>query len=269
MIGRLLPQLVVLVIAASSASAGTLGVCADPNNLPFSNDRREGFENRIAEVIANDMGRELQYTWWAQRRGFVRHTLKDGLCEVVMGVPASIDMLQTTRPYYRSTYVFLTRRSSGLDLESLDDPRLRSLRVGVQLIGDDGANTPPAHALARRGIVDNVHGYMIYGDYRSAGPTAGIVDAVARGEIDVGLVWGPQAAWFSTFEPELLIWKPVKPWLDGPRLPMVFDISMGVLRGNGSLRAALDKALQHRRADVDAILDEYRVPRVEPASPNR
>jgi mxaJ protein len=261
-IGRLLPAIAVLVLATASAAAGTLGVCADPNNLPFSNDRREGYENRIAELVAHDMGREVQYTWWAQRRGFVRRTLKDGLCEVVMGVPASMDMFDTTRPYYRSSYVFLTRQKSGLDLESLDDPRLRWLRVGVQLIGDDGANTPPAHALARRGIISNVRGYMIYGDYRSAAPTAEIVDAVARGDIDVALVWGPQAAYFSGMQREQLVWKPVKPWLDGPRLPMVFDISMGVLRGNGSLRAALDKALQHRQTEVEAILDEYRVPRV-------
>lgn len=266
MIGRLLVTAASLVLCASTAGAGDLRVCADPNNLPFSNDRRQGFENRIAELLARDMGRKLEYAWWAQRRGFLRHTIKAGLCDVVMGVPASLDMLETTRPYYRSTYMFVTRRDSRIDIESLDDPLLKSLRVGVQLIGDDGANTPPAHALARRGVVANVRGYMIYGDYHNAAPTAEIVDAVARGEIDVGLVWGPQAGYFSALESEPLVWKPVKPWLDGPRLPMVFDISMGVMRGNGSLRAHLDVLLRQRRPEIEAILDEFRVPRADPSS---
>ena len=263
---------VLLALAALSiaapAAAESLRVCADPNNLPFSSEQGTGFENRIAVLLAEDLHAELEYTWWAQRRGFVRNTVKAGLCDVVMGVPASFELLQTTRPYYRSTYVFVTRKADGTVITSLDDARLKTLRIGVQLIGDDGANTPPAHALARRGITANVHGYMIYGDYRSAAPTAPIIDAVAGGEIDVAAAWGPQAAYFAAREPVPLTWAPITPWLDGPRLPMVFDISIGVARGNGSLRADLDAALSRHRAEIDGILAEYGVPRVDSRPPS-
>src|SRR5690349_23062640 len=157
--------------------AGVLRVCADPNNLPFSNQRGEGFENKIAELLAHDMGDRVEYTWWAQRRGFFRNTLKSGACDVVIGVPAGFEMALTTRPYYRSTYVFLYRKDRGLKINSLDDPSLKNLRIGVQIIGDDFTNTPPAHALSRRNIVANVRGYTLYGDYSQPDPPARIVDA--------------------------------------------------------------------------------------------
>jgi mxaJ protein len=260
------------LLLASPAAAGTLRVCADPNNLPFSNERQEGFENKIATLLAEDLHEDLSYTWWAQRRGFVRHTLKAGLCDVIIGVPANYELVETTRPYYRSSYVFVTRQSDALDIASFDDPQLRTLRIGVQLIGDDASNTPPAHALARRGIIDNVRGFMIYGDYRSPAPTAPVIDAVARSEIDVAIAWGPQAGYFAAREPVPLSLKPVKPWLDGPRLPMIYDISVGVLRGNSGLRASLDAALVRHKAEIDQIVREYRIPLVSagkghPSSP--
>ena len=260
---RFLAALLLAGVATVSAEAASLRVCADPNNLPFSNAKGDGFENRIAQLMAEDLHAELEYTWWAQRRGFVRNTIRAGLCDVVMGVPANFELLQTTRPYYRSTYVFVTRRSDGLDIASFDDPRLTTLRIGVQMIGDDGANTPPAHALARRGITSNVKGYMIYGDYRSEAPTAPIVNAVAAGEVDLAIAWGPQAAYFAAREPVPLAWTPVTPWLDGPRLPMVFDISMGVARQETSLRTELDAAIARHRVEIDAILAAYAVPRVD------
>src|SRR5207253_1835343 len=148
--------------------------------LPFSNRRLEGFENRIGALIARELGAKVSYTWWAQRRGFFRNTLKAGLCDVVLGVPAGFEMAATTRPYYRSTYVFVTRRGRGLDVRSFDDASLRRLKIGVPLAGNDYANPPPAHALSRRGIVDNVVGYTLYGDYAAANPPARIVEAVAR-----------------------------------------------------------------------------------------
>jgi mxaJ protein len=254
--------IVFALLLASPAAAGTLRICADPNNLPFSTQRQEGFENKIAVLLAEDLHDELSYTWWAQRRGFVRHTLKAGLCDVIMGVPANYEMVETTRPYYRSSYVFVTRKGDALDIASFDDPQLRTLRIGVQMIGDDASNTPPAHALARRGIVENVRGFMIYGDYNSPEPTAPIVDAVAKGDIDVAIAWGPQAGYFAAREPVPLSLKPVKPWLDGPRLPMAYDISAGVLRGNGALRTALDSALVRNKAAVDRLLRSYQVPLV-------
>ena len=136
--------------SGTGRSADALRVCADPNNLPFSNNRGEGFENRIAVLIARDLGTRVEYTWWAQRRGFVRNTLNAGSCDVILGVPTGYGMVRTTRPYYRSTYVFVTRRDRGLHISSLDDPALRTLRVGVHLIGDDYANSPAAHSLAPR-----------------------------------------------------------------------------------------------------------------------
>src|SRR4051812_7677072 len=135
-----------------------LRVCSDPNNLPYSNEKQEGFENRIAELVARELNAELRYTWWAQRRGYIRNTIRAGLCDVYIGMPTGLDMLLLTRPYYRSTYAFVTRRA-GPHIASFDDPRLKRLRVGVQIIGDDYANAPPADALAHRGIVKNVRGY--------------------------------------------------------------------------------------------------------------
>src|SRR5690606_5361260 len=122
-------------------------VCADPNNLPFSNAAEQGFENALAELLAAELGATVEYTWWAQRRGFIRNTLNAGDCDVVMGVPAGYELVATTQPYYRSTYVFVYRREPGLELRTIDDPRLRELAIGVHLIGDDGGNTPPVHAL--------------------------------------------------------------------------------------------------------------------------
>jgi mxaJ protein len=239
-----------------------LRVCADPNNLPFSNRKLEGFENQIAALLARDLGAEVQYTWWAQRRGFFRNTLKAGLCDVVIGVPSSFELALTTRPYYRSTYVFVTRRDRGPAVRSFDDAVLRQVKIGVQLAGDDGANTPPAHALARRGVVQIVTGYMLYGDYTQDNPPARIVDAVARGDVDVAVVWGPLAGYFARREPVALNLTPVSPQIDLPYLPFVFDISVGVRRGDSALRDEIDAVLERRQGEIDAILDRYGVPRL-------
>jgi mxaJ protein len=242
--------------------ARVLRICADPNNLPFSNRRLEGFENEIAALLARDLGARAEYTWWAQRRGFFRNTLKAGLCDVVMGVPSSFEMALPTRPYYRSTYVFVTRRDRRLAIRSFDDPVLRSLRIGVQLIGDDGTNAPPAHALARRGVVGNLIGYPVYGDYREDSPPARIVGAVAKGDVDVAVVWGPLAGYFAPRQPVPLALTPVSPQIDLPFLPYVFDIAVGVRRGETALRDELDAALERRQPEIDAILDRYGVPRI-------
>ena len=242
--------------------AGVLRVCADPNNLPFSNERGEGFENRIAELLAEDLGQKLEYTWWAQRRGFFRNTLRAGACDVVVGVPASFELAATTAPYYRSTYVFVYRKGGGLRVASFDDAVLREVKVGVQLVGDDGANTPPAHALAARGVVENLRGYTLYGDYKEPNPPARIVEAVAKGEVDVAVAWGPLAAYFARRQRVPLEVVPVSPQFDLPFLPFVYDISMGVRRGDEELRRRLDDFIERRRPEVERILDEYGVPRV-------
>lgn len=233
-----------------------LRVCSDPNNLPFSNAKQQGFENRIADLIARDLQAKVEYTWWAQRRGFLRNTLRAKECDVVMGLPSAIELAATTRPYYRSTYVFV---SKGLDIGSFDDPRLKTLKIGVQIIGDDGANAPPAHALAARGIVDNVRGYTVYGDYSKPNPPARIVDAVASGEIDIAVVWGPLAGYFAR-QHGLRI-TPVSPQIDLPFLPFVYDIAVGVRREDVKLKEELDAVLARRKTDIARILDEYGVPR--------
>ena len=171
-------------------------------------------------------------------------------------------MLATTRPYYRSTYVFVTKASAPLAGLTLDDPRLRHLRIGVQLVGDDAMNTPPAHALARRNILANVRGYMLYGDYRQPNPPARIVEAVEHGDIDVALVWGPLAGFFAKRSPVPLRLDPVTPWLDDAQWPMAYDISMGVQKRNEKLRGAVDQVLTSRQAEIRRILLSYGVPLV-------
>jgi quinoprotein dehydrogenase-associated probable ABC transporter substrate-binding protein len=239
-----------------------LRVCADPNNLPFSNDRLEGFENKIASLVAREMNLDVQYTWWAQRRGFFRNTLRAGTCDLVVGVPSSFELALTTSPYYRSTYVFVYRKDRGLKIQSFDDPVLHKIKIGVQIIGDDFANTPPAHALTNRKIIQNVRGYTVYGDYARPDPPARIIDAVAQGEVDVAVVWGPLAGFFVRQQKARLEIAPVSPEIDLPFLPFVYDISMGVRHGDDSFREELEAILARKRAEIESILNEYGVPRV-------
>jgi mxaJ protein len=253
----------VLLASAPAVVAGErlLRVCADPNNLPFSNEARQGFENRIVELVARELTAKPTYVWWAQRRGNIRETLKEGLCDVIPGVASELELLATTRPYYRSTYVFVTRADRNLELAGLDDQRLRSLRIGVQMIGDDFSNTPPAHALARRGVVDNVRGYMVYGDYAEDQPSRLIVDDVAGGILEVAAVWGPLAGYLARKQPGVFRLQPIAADPESPALPMTFAVSMGVRREDRALLDALNEALQRRRTEIDAVLDEYGVPR--------
>lgn len=239
-----------------------LRVCADPNNLPFSNSARQGFENRIADVIAHELRRPVVYTWWAQRRGFVRNTLNTGDCDLVMGTSSGMEMLSTTRPYYKSTYVFVSRRSRHLGIRSFDDTALKRLKVGVQLIGDDFANTPPVHALAKRGMVKNLAGFTVYGDYGQANPAARIVDAVVRGDVDIAIVWGPLAGYFAKQSSTALEIVPVTPAIDLPYTPFVFDISMGVRRGDSTFRKQIEEVVARRKPSIDSILVSFGVPLV-------
>ena len=239
-----------------------LRVCADPNNLPYSNAKQEGFENCIAELVARELKAEPRYTWWAQRRGYIRNTIRAGLCDVYIGMPTGLDMLLLTRPYYRSTYAFVTKRN-GPRITSFDDPKLKRLRIGVQIIGDDYANAPPAEALTHRGIVKNVRGYTVIGDYHEANPPSRIVRAVAIGEVDIAVVWGPLAGYFARRSTVPLRVVPVSPEVDVPYLPFVFDIAMGVRRGETALRDSLDAVIARRQRDIDRILADYGVPRAD------
>ncbi len=248
--------------APLSRPATPLRVCADPNNLPFSNQRREGFENRLAELVARELNTSVQYLWWAQRRGFVRNTLAAGKCDVIMGVPSTLSSVLTTRPYYRSTYVFVAPAERKLAVRSFDDSRLRHLRIGVQVVGD-GANTPPMDALARRGMVQNLVGYTVFGDYAQPNPPARIMEAVASGDVDLAVVWGPLAGFFAERYANPLELTQVPPDRILPHVPFEFSISMAVRKGDQALRATLDEILERRQMEIEKILDDYRVPRVD------
>ena len=239
-----------------------LRVCSDPNNLPFSNQKQEGFENRLAELIAGELKAKVRYTWWAERRGFLRSTLNAGLCDVMMGMPPGVGPVLTTQPYYRSTYVFVSRRARNFKISSFDDPILRRLKIGVQLVGDDYANTPPVHALSRRGIVKNIVGFRVVGDYSEPNPPARIMDAVVADDVDVAIAWGPLAGYFAQRSRLPLELTPVWPAFDPPGLRFVFDIALAVRKDDQKLKTELEQILTKRKPAIDSILDQYGVPRV-------
>jgi len=244
--------------ALAEERTAALRVCADPDNLPYSNRAEEGFENAIARVVAGALGRELRYEWQPLVRGFVRKTLGSGACDVFIGVPVEFERVLTTRPYYRSGYVFLNRADAPHKLASFDDPQLDRMTIGVQLIGDDLAATPPGHALARHGAIEHVVGYPVFGD----GPAAGRASAdLAAGRIDAAVLWGPQAGYFARQSAVPLELSAAHPPADVP-LPFEFAIAMGVRKGDEALRHALDRAIEQRRAEIEAILDAYGVPRL-------
>ncbi len=212
-------------------------------------------------MVAQELHWTVSYTWWAQRRGFIRNTLKAGKCDVIMGVPP-LDMITTTRPYYRSTYVFVSRRDRKLGFSSIEAPELRSLSIGVHLIGDDGANTPPADALGQRHIVDNVKGFMIYGDYRQDTPPARLVEAVEHGELDVAAVWGPLAGWAAKRSPVPLQLVPITGTEAFRPLVFQYAIAMGVRQGDTALAGRLNAIILERGDDIRALLERYGVPLV-------
>jgi mxaJ protein len=249
--------------AAEGSDADSLRVCADPNNLPFSDEAGRGFENKIAELIGRQLGKLVAYTWWAQRRGFVRNTLNAGLCDVVVGVPAKLDMVATTRPYYRSTYVFVSRADRKYGLRSMKDPRLHRLAVGVQLIGSDGFNTPPAQALGELGVVGNLVGYTVYGDYRDASPAARIIEAVENGKVDVAAAWGPLAGYFAKLSSVPLTIAPIGDTEDFKPLLFQFDIAVGVRKQDQALRAQIDAIVEREAREITEILESYGVPLVK------
>jgi mxaJ protein len=238
----------------------TLRICADPNNMPFSNEKMDGFENKLAERIGTALGKNVSYLWWAQHRGFIRRTLKAGDCDVLIGVPERLDTVETTRPYYRSGYVFVSRTDRRIDIASISDPRLRSLRIGIQLVGDNGFNTPPAHAIAALGMTANVTGYTLYGDYGAPNPPARIISAVANGEIDIAAAWGPLAGYFARQSEIALTLVPIESADEFAALTLQFDIAMGVRKGDHMLRDQLDAFIAREQPKITELLRSYGVP---------
>ena len=247
--------------AGASAPPKGFRVCADPNNMPASNDKQEGFENKIATLLAKDFGTTPTYIWWGQRRGFIRNTmnatLAEGRCDIVIGVPEGYDLVRTTTPYYRSTYVFVYSKNRK-PITSLDDPVLKKLKIGVHLLGDDYENPPPVHELGKRHIVDNVVGFNTF--YSDENPPSAIVDAVSKGTIDVAIVWGPIGGYYAAKAKVPLAVTPI-PSKPGD-LPFQFNMTMGVKKGNDALYARLEALLQQRQPEIEQILKDFNVPLV-------
>jgi mxaJ protein len=240
---------------APADEAKQLRVCGDPNNLPFSNEKLEGIENKIADVIAKDLGATVAYTWWPHQRGLVKRVLNTGRCDVMLGIPKGYDPVLWTKPYYRTGYVMAYRKDRKLKLKSLDDPQLKKLKIGVQV------NTPPHDALGQRGIADNVVGYQLMFDsnFHAEDYPGKLIEDLLAGTIDVAMVWGPIAGYFAKkkaapIEIVLLEDRPES----GNRF--AFDISMGVKKGNKELKDRLEEALARKHDDIAHILEDFGVP---------
>lgn len=243
-----------------ACSAADLRVCADPNNLPFSNQQGQGFENEIARLVARDMGQTPAYTWWPDRGNFLKMTILARRCDVVMGMPARSGVLATTAPYYRSTYVFIARRARNLHISSLNDPALRRLKIAVHVVSDDSSNLPPAQALANRGMFANVVTFSLYGDYSKPNPPAALIEAVANQKVDLGIAWGPLAGYFARRSRVPLELTPVSPIVDRPFLPFTYEIAMGVRKDDAALLKRLNSILASERGAIRRILERYGVP---------
>lgn len=252
------------LLLATASNARVLRVCADPNNMPFSNEAGQGFENRIAELIARDLNAKLEFVWWPERKSFIKKSLNANLCDVVMGVPTSLDSVLATRPYYRSTYVFVTRSDRGLHVSALSDPRLSQWKIGIHVVGDDYA--PPAHALARRGLSANLVGYGLFGAFGEPNPPAKLIDAVTHGDVDVAIVWGPFAGYFGNGEKQRLDITPVTPSMY-LAVPFTYDISAAVRLGDDALRNDVQRAFTDRCSAIQSLLVEYGVPKAPEGNP--
>jgi mxaJ protein len=265
-VSSLLIAAVLCGCALSAAAATTLRVCSDPNDLPYSNRQQQGFENIIAELIAKDMGMNVSYFWFPQREKFFKKTLNSGACDIVMEVPAGFDKADVTRPYYRSTYVFVSRRDRNLHIESFNDPRLKALRIGVHVLGEQSDSLPPVYSLTSRGIVRNLVGYSIFGNLAEANPSANLIEAVSKNDVDVAIAWGPLAGYFAQHSSVPLEVTPIESDPLHPALPLAFDIGMGVRHGDVALRDQLDKELIRRHAEIEQILRSYGVPQLSLAA---
>lgn len=214
-------------------------------------------------MIAGDLGMQVVYTWFPQRGSFFRKTLDARKCDVVMGVPAGMAGIDTTQPYYRSGYVFVSRLDRNLNIASLDDPRLHQLRIGIHNLGDTDREAPPVHALTSRGIVSNLVGYNIFGsNLDETNPSSDLIKAVENGDIDLALAWGPIAGYFARFSPVPLVVSPVEGDSSNPNLPLNFDIAAGVRKEDDMLKQQLDSELQRRRTEIQHLLVSYGIPQL-------
>ncbi len=234
-----------------------LRVCADPNNLPFSNEKAAGFENKIAEFLAKKLGKELTYAFYPGATGFVRNTLNAHLCDVILGIPQGNDLVQPTNPYYRTTYAIVTRAGGGLDgIATLDDPRLKEKTHKIGLV----ANTPPGNILAQQGLMGSVKPYQLMVDTRFDSSSAAMIRDLESGDIDVALLWGPIAGYYAKNAKTKLN---VTPLPETPGTRMAFRIAFGVRHSDQNWKRDLNQFIAQNKAELEKILLDYGVPLID------
>jgi quinoprotein dehydrogenase-associated probable ABC transporter substrate-binding protein len=228
-------------------------VCADPHNMPFSNQAGEGFENKVAELFAKKLDKSLAYTWFPQSIGFIRNTLNAHKCDIIMGFPQGGELAQSTNPYYRTAYAIVLKPGSGLDgIETLTDPRLKGKKIGVV------AGTPPATYLAMQGLLGNVKGYQLVVDTRVDSSAEAMIKDLAGGEIDTGVLWGPMAGYFARKLGQDVKVVPLIKDTKGPRL--AYRITMGVRAADQEWKRQLNRMIGEQRGEIERILLSYGVP---------
>jgi quinoprotein dehydrogenase-associated probable ABC transporter substrate-binding protein len=229
----------------------TFRVCADPRNLPFSDEAGKGFENKLAELFASKLAEPVSYTYYPQVIGFVRNTLNALRCDVVMGAAVGDDLMQTSVPYYHTTYALVFKPGSGLDgIDSLEDPRLKTRHIGIV------AGTPPATILAEQGLMLLAKPYALTVDTRIDAPTQTMVDDIESGTIDIGVLWGPIAGYRAqNANPRLSVVPLLK-----EHERMDFRIALGVRHSDQEWKRKLNRLITENRAEIDRILTDYGVP---------
>ena len=242
----------VVAQTSDTVDRSELKVCGDPNNLPFSNEKKEGFENKIAELMGAEFGLTVDYAWFPQVIGFVRNTLRAHLCDLVMGTVAGDEIMQTTNPYYFTTYVMFYRSDKGFAFDGQQDPRLATLHLGVV------AGTPPGDLLVRHELMAHAKPYALTVDTRSESPTHQMVQDVVDGTVDVGFLWGPIAGYYRKHDELPLVLVPLKDEPGAPR--MEYHIAMGVRANEPEWRRRINAAILKRQGDMTAILRDYGVP---------
>jgi quinoprotein dehydrogenase-associated probable ABC transporter substrate-binding protein len=230
-----------------------LRVCADPANLPFSNDKGEGFENKIAEIVAAELKVPIEYVWYPQATGFIRQTLFAKRCDVVMGYAQGDELVLNTNAYYRSVYALVYRKGNGLDgADRLADPRLKDKRIGIV------AGTPPSATMAALGLIARAKPYPLMVDTRYEAPTQRMIADIRSGEIDAGVLWGPIAGYFAANGAEKLVVVPLLKETVGPR--MAYRITLGVRQLDDDWKRELNALIARLQGKLDAVLLQYGVP---------
>lgn len=230
-----------------------LRVCADPRDLPFSDEKGEGFENKIAVLVAQKLGKKLAYTFYPNTTGFVRNTLNAHRCDVIMGMPQGDDIAQVTNPYYRTAYVIVSRRGSELEaVDSLADDRLKGKRIGIV------ARTPPASNLAANGLLENIKSYPLVVDTRFDSPAADMIKDLEDGRIDAAVLWGPIAGYFAKGSKIPMKVTALVKEKSGPK--MVYWIGMGVRHSDQNWKRELNRLISENSAEITRILLSYGIP---------